>query len=124
MTTTHEVRNGIVYKKDTFDDGTWAEVALQAFVVLEIIGDNAVGVDTDLPLTVIAKDWQGNNLSIDGTITVTAKNREIESSITAEMVAGSATFTFNSGLAGQFILEVSLNGVATTPRPQGVTVNE
>jgi hypothetical protein len=125
MTTTlHEVRNGIVYKKDTFDDGTWQEVALGASSVVEIIGERAATINTDLPLQVIVKDWEGNPVSFNGTATITEKSQGMDASVSVEVYDGVGEFAFNSDVAGVFRLEAHIKGIIHNSVPLEVTVVE
>lgn len=124
MITTHEVRDGIVYKKDTFADGTWQEVALRASSVVEIIGERIATINTDLPLQVTVKDWEGNPASFNGTATITEKSQGIDASVSVEIVNGVGGFVFNSDVAGVFRLEASIEGMVHDSVPLGVTVVE
>jgi hypothetical protein len=122
--TTHEVREGIVYKRDTFDDGTWQEVALRASSVVEIIGERTTSINTDLSLQVITKDWEGNPLSYNGMATVTEISQGIDASVSVEIVNGVGEFAFNSDVAGVFRLEASIEGMVHDSVPLEVTVVE
>ena len=124
MITTHEVRNGIVYKKDTFGDGTWQEVALRASSVVEIAGERSATINTDLPLQVTVKDWEGNPASFNGTATITEKSQGIDASVSVEIVNGVGGFVFNSDVAGVFRLEAHIEGLIHDSVPLEVTVVE
>jgi hypothetical protein len=122
--TTHEVREGIVYKRDTFGDGTWQEVALRASSVVEIAGERIATINTDLPLQVTVKDWEGNPASFNGTATITEKSQGIDASVSVEIVNGVGGFVFNSDVAGVFRLEASIEGMVHDSVPLEVTVVE
>jgi hypothetical protein len=122
--TTHEVREGIVYKRDTFDDGTWQEVALRASSVVEIAGERIATINTDLPLQVTVKDWEGNPASFNGTATITEKSQGIDASVSVEIVNGVGGFVFNSDVAGVFRLEAHIKGIIHNSMPLEVTVIE
>jgi hypothetical protein len=120
--TTHEVRDGIVYKKDTFDDGTWQEVALRASTVVEIIGDRTTSINTDLSLQVITKDWEGNIIPHNGMATITSQGMDV--SVSVEVSDGVGEFAFNSDVAGVFRLEAHIEGIVHDSVPLEVTVIE
>jgi hypothetical protein len=124
MNTTYEVRDGMVYKKDTFVDGTWQEVALGASSVVEIAGERSATINTDLPLQVTVKDWEGNPASFNGTATITEKSQGIDASVSVEIVNGVGEFAFNSDVAGVFRLEASIEGMVHDSVPLEVTVVE
>jgi hypothetical protein len=124
MITTHEVRDGIVYKKDMFADGTWQEVALRASSVVEIIGERTTSINTDLSLQVITKDWEGNPLSYNGMATVTEISQGEDASTSVQIVNGVGGFVFNSDVAGVFRLEASIEGMVHDSVPLEVTVVE
>lgn len=124
MITTHEVRDGIVYKKDTFDDGTWQEVALGASTIVEIIGERTTSINTDLSLQVITKDWEGNPLSYNGMATVTEISQGEDASISVQIVNGAGQFIFNSDVAGVFRLEAYIEGIVNDSVPLEVMVVE
>ena len=124
MVTTYEVRDGIVYKKDTFDDGTWQEVALGASTIVEIIGERTTSINTDLSLQVIVKDWEGNPLSYNGMAIVTEISQGEDASITVQIVNGAGQFIFNSDVAGVFRLEAHIEGIVNDSVPLEVMVVE
>jgi hypothetical protein len=124
MITTHEVRDGIVYKKDTFGDGTWQEVALRASTIVEIIGERTTSINTDLFLQVITKDWEGNPLSYNGMATVTEISQGEDASASIQIVNGAGQFIFNSDVAGVFRLEASIEGMVHDSVPLEVMVVE
>ena len=124
MITTHEVRDGIVYKKDTFDDGTWQEVALGASTIVEIIGERTTSINTDLSLQVIVKDWEGNPLSYNGMATVTEISQGEDASTSVQIVNGAGQFIFNSDVAGVFRLEAHIEGIVNDSVPLEVMVVE
>jgi hypothetical protein len=122
--TTHEVREGIVYKRDTFDDGTWQEVALRASSVVEIIGERTTSINTDLSLQVITKDWEGNPLSYNGMATVTEISQGEDASAYIQIVNGAGEFVFNSDIAGVFRLEAHIEEIVNDSVPLEVMVVE
>lgn len=124
MITTHEVREGIVYKRDTFADGTWQEVALGASSVVEIIGERSATINTDLPLQVTVKDWEGNSLSYNGTAVVTEISQGEDASTSVQIVNGAGEFIFNSDVAGVFRLEAHIEGIVNDSVPLEVMVVE
>lgn len=124
MVTTYEVRDGIVYKKDTFDDGTWQEVALGASTIVEIIGERTTSINTDLSLQVIVKDWEGNPLSYNGMAIVTEISQGEDASISVQIVNGAGQFIFNSDVAGVFRLEAHIEGIVNDSVPLEVMVIE
>jgi len=124
MVTTYEVRDGIVYKKDTFDDGTWQEVALGASTIVEIIGERTTSINTDLSLQVITKDWEGNPLSYNGMATVTGISQGEDASAYIQIVNGAGEFVFNSDIAGVFRLEAHIEEIVNDSVPLEVMVVE
>lgn len=124
MNTIYEVRNGIVFKKDVFDDGTWQEVALRASTVVEIIGEETTLIETDLPLQVVVKDWKDNPLAYNGLATITETLQGSDTSISIEITDGLGEFVFNSDVAGVFRLEARIEGIPHDSMPLEVTVHE
>ncbi len=124
MVTTYEVRDGIVYKKDTFDDGAWQEVALGASTIVEIIGERITSINTDLSLQVITKDWEGNPLSYNGMATVTEISQGEDASAYIQIVNGAGEFVFNSDIAGVFRLEAHIEEIVNDSVPLEVMVVE
>lgn len=124
MNTIYEVRNGIVFKKDVFDDGTWQEVALGASTIVEIIGERTTSINTDLSLQVIMKDWEGNPLSYNGMATVTeiSQGEDASTSISIQIINGAGEFVFNSDIAGVFRLEAHIEGIVNDSVPLEVEV--